>query len=264
MSTTQPIQSLDRGLVLLEEVANARQPVSLSELMPVLGIDRSSVFRLANTLVRRGFLVQVPDSKRYTLGSSIWRLAALFKFENVLLQVARPHVCALAEDTGETTHVAIREGCQALLIDRQLTLQAVGVAGAGSGAGMPLHSSGLGKALIADFDRDRLARLFGTAPLKRFTRRTITTLDALSEACGQTRACGFAVDDEEGYEGVRCLGAPVRDASGEIVAAVGISAPGERLPRDRIKKTGARVVEAADAISRELGYALSSQEGGKK
>jgi hypothetical protein len=63
MNTTQPIQSLDRGLVLLEAVAHARQPVSLSELMPVLGIDRSSVFRLANTLVRRGFLVQMPDSE---------------------------------------------------------------------------------------------------------------------------------------------------------------------------------------------------------
>jgi IclR family acetate operon transcriptional repressor len=145
-----------------------------------------------------------------------------------------------------------------VLIDRQLTLQAVGVAGAGSGTGMPLHSSGLGKALIADFDRDQLERLLGAAPLKRFTRRTLTTLDALSEACRQTRAGGFAVDDEEGYEGVRCLGAPIRDASGEVVAAVGISAPGERLPRGLIKKTGARVVAAAAEISRELGYVTPS------
>ena len=66
---------------------------------------------------------------------------------------------------------------------------------------MPLHSSGLGKALIADFDLDRLVHLFGDAPLKRFTKRTITALGALAKVCGHTRACGFAVDDEEGYEG---------------------------------------------------------------
>jgi IclR family acetate operon transcriptional repressor len=262
MTTTQPIQSLDRGLVLLEAVADAQRPVSLSELMPVLGIDRSSVFRLANTLVRRGFLVQEPASKRYLLGSSIWRLASLFRFEHVLLQVSRPHVDALAADTGETTYVAIREDTQAVLIDRQLTEQALGVMGAGLGTGMPLHCTGVGKALLADFEYDRLVGLIGKSPLKRFTKRTIATLDALAEACGQTRACGFAVDDEEGHEGVRCIGAPIRDVSGTVVAAVGISAPVARLPREAVKKTGARVAAAAEAIGRDLGHGNGTTKKG--
>ena len=255
MSATQPIQSLDRGLVLLEAVANARGPLSLSELMPVLGIDRSSVFRLANTLVRRGFLVQLPESKRYALGSSVWRLASLFRFENVLLQVARPYVDALAADAGETTHVAIRQGAKAVLIERQLTANVLGVTGAGLGAAVALHSTGVGKALIADFDRDGLAQLFGGEKLPRFTRFTITTAAALAEACQRTRACGYAVDDEEEHAGVRCIGAPIRDASGAVVAAVGISAPVARLPREAVKKAGARVAAAAAAIGRELGHA---------
>ena len=255
-TTTQPIQSLDRGLVLLEAVANAGRPVSLSELTLVLKIDRSSVFRLANTLMRRGFLTQLPDSKRYMLGSSIWRLASLFRFGNVLLQIARPHVDALVADTGETTYVAIREDTQAVLIERQLTAQALGVMGAALGSGMPLHCTGVGKALLADFDDDRLLGLFGAVPLKRFTKQTITRLGALAEACGQTRACGFAVDDEEGHDGVRCIGAPIRDVSGEVVAAVGISAPVTRLPREAVNKLGARVVAAAVAIGRELGHVV--------
>jgi len=256
MSATQPIQSLDRGLVLLETVANARSPVSLSELMPVLGIDRSSVFRLANTLVLRGFLVQTPDSKRYMLGSSIWRLASLFRFENVLLQVARPHVDALAADAGETTHVAVRQGAKAVLIERQLTANVLGVTGAGQGTAVSLHSTGVGKALIADFDREGLLQLFGGEKLPRFAKRTITTVAGLAEACERTRACGYAVDDEEEHEGVRCIGAPIRDASGQIVAAVGISAPIARLPREAVKKMGARVAAAARAIGRELGHAV--------
>ena len=259
MQTTKPIQSLDRGLVLLEAVAHARRPVSLAELMPVLNIDRSSVFRLANTLVRRGFLVQLPDSKRYALGSSLWRLSALFRFENVLLQVARPYVDALAADTGETTHVAIREGVQALLIERQLTANVLGVAGAGSGTAMPLHCTSVGKALIADFDRDGLVQLFGGERLQRFTKHTITAAKDLAEACKRTRASGFAVDDEEEHDGVRCVAAPIRDASGEVVAAVGISAPLARLPHEAVKKMGARVAAAARAISRELGRAESGE-----
>lgn len=254
MKTTQPIQSLDRGLVLLETVANSRRPVSLSELMPILGIDRSSVFRLANTLKRRGFLAQIPDGKGYTLGSSVWRLASLFRFENVLLQVARPYVDALVANTGETTYVAVREGTQAMLIERQLTAQALGVMGAGSGTGIPLHCTGVGKALIVDFDYDRLVGLFGGSPLKRFTKRTITSLRTLAEACKRMRECGFAVDDEEGHEGVRCIGAPIRDVSGEVVAAVGISAPISRLPREAFKKMGIWVTETADAIGQQLGH----------
>jgi DNA-binding IclR family transcriptional regulator len=263
MKTTQPIQSLDRGLLLLEAVANAHGPVSLSELMPVLGIDRSSVFRLANTLARRGFLMQLPESKHYVLGSSVWRLASLFRFDNVLLQVARPHVDALAADTGETMHVAIRQGTKAVLIERQLTANALGVTGAGLGTAVELHCTSVGKALITDFDHDGLVRLFGGEKLPRFTSSTLTTAAALAEACKRARACGYAVDDEEEHEGVRCVGAPIRDASGAIVASVGISAPAARLPREAIKKLGARVAAAAAAIGRELGYTNQRKKGTK-
>ncbi len=259
MKPTKPIQSLDRGLILLETVANTRQPVPLSQLTQALKIDRSSVFRLANTLKQRGFLVQLPDSKHYTLGSAIWRLADLFRFDNVLLQVAREHVNALAADTGETTHLAIREGRQAMLIDRQLTAKALGVAGSGSGTGVPLHCTSVGKALIADFDHERLDRLFDSESLTKFTRKTITTLSRLAEECQITRRRGFAVDDEEEHEGVRCIGAPIRDANGQVVGSVGISAPVVRIPDKAIRKLGARVIAAANAISAELGFRVENK-----
>ncbi len=238
---TPPIQSLDRGLQLIEAVANARRPLSLADLTPVLGIDRSSVFRLAHTLQQRGFLAQLPGSKHYVLGSALWRLADLFQFDNVLLQLAREPMDALAAETGETTHLAIREGHQA-----------VGVAGTPE-SNVPLHCTSVGKALIADFDRDRLAALFGDKRLSRHTKRTLTTLEQLAGACQETRERGFAVDDEEQHEGVRSVAAPIRDASGQIVGAIGISAPAARLPRESLRKAGAKVVTAAARISRELG-----------
>lgn len=147
-----------------------------------------------------------------------------------------------------------------MLIDRQLTAKAIGVAGVGSGTGVPLYCTSVGKALIADHDSDRLARLFADRPLTRLTRRTITTLAGLAEACQRARERGYAVDDEEEHEGVRCIGAPIRDASGEIVAAVGISAPAARLPHDAINKTGTKVAATAREISRSLGYGSIKEE----
>jgi len=257
--STPPIQSLDRGLVILEAVASARKPVSLADLTPVLGIDRSSVFRLANTLKQRGFLTQLPDSKEYVLGSAIWRLASLFRFSDVLMQMAREHVNALAAPSGETTHLAIREGRQAMLIDHQLTAHPVGVAG-GSGFCVPLHCTSVGKALLTDYEHAQLAGLLGDAPLASLTKRTITSVAALAEECQRTRKRGFAVDDEEQNEGVRCVAAPIRDSSGQVVASIGISAPAARLPRDRFKGVGAEVMAVAREISRKLGYVSPVQQ----
>lgn len=249
---TPPIQSLDRGLILLEAVAAASQPVSLAALTSLLGIDRSSVFRLANTLKQRGFLAQLPGSKDYVLGSAVWRMASRAGFRDLLTQMARPHVNALAAETGETTHLAIREGRQAVLIDHQLTGQPVGVS-SGSGFCVPLHCTSVGKALLGDHDQARLMELFGAAPLEAHTARTVTTLAALAEDCCRTRARGYALDDEEHNAGVRCIAAPIRDASGAIVASIGISAPAGRLSRARFEQVGQLVCQAAVAIGARLG-----------
>src|SRR5262245_47298560 len=113
----QFIQSLDRGLTILEAVANSKDPVSLGELTDILGIDRNSVFRLANTLRRRGFLASPAGRKDYILGSSMWRLSHRYDWGNMLVQVSHPQLKLLANQTKETAHLAVREGKQALFID---------------------------------------------------------------------------------------------------------------------------------------------------
>ncbi len=248
---THPIQSLDRGLTILEIVGRARRPVSAAELTPVLGIDRSSVFRLANTLRMRGFLAQLP-SKEYVLGSAVWRLADRFQWSRGLTQIAREQVATLAAKTGETTHLVIQEGRQAVFVDQELTAQPIGVSGS-SGRCEPLHCTALGKALIADRDQQSLAELFGDAPLSAPTKRSIRTLAELAKECQRTRKRGFSIDDEEFHEGVRCLAAPIRDGSGRIVAAIGVSAPIGRLPESRCNKVAQEVKRAAAQISAKLG-----------
>ena len=168
-------------------------------------------------------------------------------------QVAREQVLALAARTGETTHLAILEGDQAFLLDHELCGQPVGVS-ASSGHCEPLHVTAVGKALIVDYDRPRLLTIFGDEALPRWTNRTILSVTELAEECRRSRQCGYAVDDEEFHEGVRCIASEIRDASGAVVASIGISAPANRLPKHRWKDVGHDVMEMAAQVSQRLGY----------
>jgi IclR family acetate operon transcriptional repressor len=248
---TPPIQSLDRGLIILEAVANANVPVSLTELTGVLGIDRSSVFRLANTLKRRGFLAYPTGRKDYILGPALWRLSQQYDWGAMLIRVSREHLKLLASQTNETAHLAVREGRHALFIDHATSNHVISVSGQ-TGEMVPLYSTAHGKALLVDMDLRELQSLFGKAQLKPYTKNTLHDLTRLAKACGQIRAAGIATDDGEFQEGIRCVAAPIRAESGIVVGSIGISAPIQRFPPERYRECGAQVRAIADEISAKL------------
>jgi DNA-binding IclR family transcriptional regulator len=245
---TPSIQSLDRGLTILEAVAKASAPVSLGELTSVLEIDRSSVFRLAGTLKRRGFLAYPTGRKDYILGPSLWRLAHKYDWGNMLIKVSHEQLKLLASETNETAQLAVREGRQALFIDSAAANQVISISGR-IGELTPLYCTAHGKALLADFTRAELEAVFGTAPLPPHTKRTVASVADLAKICAETRARGFATDDEEYLEGVRCVAAPVRAEDGQIIGAIGISAPLTRFPMKRYQLSGQQVTSAAGQIS---------------
>jgi len=248
---TPPIQSLDRGLAILEAVAASAEPMPLKQLTDLIGIDRSSVFRLANTLRQRRFLTNPKGSNAYVLGPTAWRLSRRYG-RNVLATFFHQHLRDLATKLGETSHFAVREGGQVFFVDHHApTGQVISVAGQ-TGEFAPLHCTAHGKALLADFDRKALKSLFGAVPLRAYTRTTITSLTTLGRVCGRVRAEGFALDDAEYIEQLRCIAAPIRDQHGEIVASVGISSPVTRLHTKRIAQAAAEVVAAAQLISKSL------------
>ena len=248
---TPSIQSLDRGLVILETVARSTEPVSLGELTDVLEIDRSSVFRLANTLRRRGFLSYLTNRKVYILGPSVWRLSHQYDWSTMLIRVSREHVKWLSNQTEETVHLAIREGKQALFIDHLVTSQVIAVSGQ-TGELIPIYCTAHGKALLADCSKADLKAIFGSEKLETFTKQTIGSLDQLARACTQIKEQGYATDDGEYQEGIRCVAAPVRAEGGTIIGSIGISVPVQRFSKDRYKICGEQVSVAANRISELL------------
>ena len=219
----------------------------------MLGIDRSSAFRLANTLRRRGYLANSNTGRDYILGPSVWRLSHQYDWSKMLVTVAHEHLKALAAETNETAHLAVREGRNALFIDHVTSKHVIAVSGQ-TGEFVPLHCTSHGKALLADFEERDLTKLFGSKPLKAYTRNTIQTVRALGRECEAIRAHGFATDEGEYMEGVRCIAAPIRDVA--VIASIGISAPAARFPKDREKQYAEHVVSAA----MQIGQAVSSLE----
>jgi IclR family transcriptional regulator, acetate operon repressor len=254
---TPSIQSLDRGLVILETIGKSAGPVSLGHLAAVLGIDRSSAFRLANTLKRRGFLANPSNGKDYILGPSVWRLSRQYDWSKMLARVAHEHLKTLTAATNETSHLALREDRKALFIDHVTTSHVIAISGQ-TGELVPLYCTSHGKALLADFEEHDLKTLFGGKPLKAWTKNTIVNIRALAKACKEIRTRGFATDESEFLDGVRCLAAPIRDRGGTVIASIGISAPVARFPRELEKEYAGDVVSAAAQIA-EI---LSAREGG--
>ena len=249
---TPSIQSLDRGLLILETVGKTGAPVSLSQLTDLLEIDRSSAFRLANTLKRRGFLANASVGKDYILGPSVWRLSRQYDWSKMLATVAHDYLKSLADTTKETAHLAVQEGRKALFIDHVATSHVIAISGQ-TGELVPLYCTSHGKALLADFDAPRLKALFGGEKLQAWTKQTLVTIADLAKNCQQIRARGYAIDESEFIDGVRCMAAPIRDREGTVIASIGISAPTARFPPQRDAEYAARVTEIAREIGKLIG-----------
>lgn len=242
------IQSLARGLKIMELLAASSDPVSITELAAELGIDKSSASRLAQTLTIYGYAEQDAASRRYRLGPQVVRLSRSLLTRMPLRDEAKPFLRQLVERTGECAHLAILAQDQALYVDQVESPASLRVT-TGVGTLAPLHCTALGKCLLA-FDNG----IALPAELPSFTPRTITDPQALHLHLEQTRRQGYAVDDEEYDFGVRCVAAPVFDYRGKVVGAIGISGPAGRMGLDRLPHFAQVVLGAARELSNRMSF----------
>ncbi|MCY3916323.1 MAG: IclR family transcriptional regulator [Chloroflexi bacterium] len=241
------IQSLAKGLKILNLLEHSRNGMGTTEIAKQLSIDKSSASRLLHTLANYGFVEQDEHSTRYLLGPQLLTLGQHLLNRITLRDHARPYLHELVDKTGECAHLAIQAQRQALYIDQVESTAALRVESE-IGTLSPLHCTALGKVMLA----------FGGCPmhdeLRPFTHRTVTDPSTLDAQLSQTVNRGYAIDDEEYNYGVRCVAAPVYDHRAVLVGAIGISGPAGRVTLERIDDFGNVVKETAYALSARLGF----------
>lgn len=242
-------QTLLRGLDLLEAVTGG--PVALAELSATLKLNRSTVHRLASALVDRGYLKFVPR-EGYMLGAKLLELGYSARQQINLPRVARPHLERLAEMTEDTVHLGVMDDSKALYLDKIPGRRRIEVSSR-VGERHPLCSTGLGKALLLDSSRDEWRMHFEAEAGKG--HHPPAAFNEWVEQMRRYAAGGYSFDLEENEDRIRCVGAPVRDESGRIVAAVSVASVAQYMDDERMQALTADVRETADAISRELGWA---------
>jgi IclR family KDG regulon transcriptional repressor len=252
------IQTVTNALRLLEAF---REEVDLgvTELSNRLGLHKNNVFRLLATLELAGYAQQCADSDRYELGPKTLELGQSFLRNREIGRRARRFLWKLAEETRETTHLAVMRGFAVVHLDGVQSSHLIR-SSSRIGATLPVHCTALGKVLLGcsqdglreQFDRTVVAE----GGLAARTGATITDPHKFFEHIRTASVRGFALDLEECELGLRCAAAPVYDASGDVVAALSVSGPAQRMDEERLLQTLVpAVMDAADRLSRDLGYA---------
>lgn len=246
------VQVLDRSFHILDALAAARDEVSPAELASSLRLHKSTVHRLLIVLENQRFIRRTTDG-RYGLGTKLIEMGSRAMEQLDLGAHAVPFLRRLADETGETAHVSILSGIEMISIANvpsRWTLTTPSTVGRRT----QIYCTSVGKAFIAFLPEERLAALLGRLSYAPHTRRTITSPSALLVELARVRKRGYAVDNEEVEEGLRCIGAPVRDYTGEVVASISIAGPVFRVQRGRVVELSRAVVQAAGDLSADLGY----------
>jgi IclR family transcriptional regulator, KDG regulon repressor len=250
------VEVADRALRALEELGDSPGGLGVSELGRRLSVDKSTAHRLLQTMAARGFVRLNVQTQRYQLGLRLVGLGAVAAHGVEITEIARPVIEALRDATGEATSLAVLAEGEVLFLAKATSPGALTV-NHGVGTRLPAHASALGKVLLAgalERDPEQVDRVVAQRGLLPHTPRTLCDVEDLRRHVGHVATRGWALDDEEYALGLRCMAVPVRDASGEVVAAMGLSGPTTRVTLERVEALAERMREAGRDLSALLGY----------
>ncbi|MFL5736106.1 MAG: IclR family transcriptional regulator [Actinomycetota bacterium] len=255
------VQSVARAAGILELLAAESGDIGVTELGRRLGVHKATASRLLSTLAEHGLVERHPATDKYRLGFGLIHLAGVAMAGLDLVQQARPILEDLAEKTSETVNLAVLDGDQVMHVDQIAGRRSV-VSVSWVGRRTPVHCTSNGKVLLAfasEAERDRLL----AEPLERMTRNTVTDPAKLAKHLDDVRARGYAQTIEELEEGLNAVAAPVRGGNGDVIAAVSVAGPSFRMRPVELPRIARLTVDAANAISRRIGYVERRQPVGR-
>ncbi len=246
------IQSLDRGLKILQILGRSNEPLSLSEIAGHFEIDRSSVFRLISTLMHNSFVKQDPDTRKYRIGYRVMELAGSYGEQSNIEEIIRPVMKRICLETKQNTHLAVLDRDSVVFIaveqPREMITMNLQV-----GTREPVIPTALGKALISRLPLEEIRRHIQSSFISGKPEEGESSLDACMKDMEKVRKRRVASDNEEFKDGVVCFAAPILNNRGEAQFSIGISGPGDRV-RPRFDEIEEIVRRAGLELSRLMGY----------
>lgn len=246
------IQSIEKTIRIIELLSNSPSGLSLTEMSDALKYPPSTVHHIISTLMHHGYMNQASDTKKYSLGYAFLNISHRILENMDLRKVARKYLQELHQKSNETVHLAILREGRVIYIDK---IQRPGSLSLATYVGFSTHphAAAGGKVLLSQLSRDEVYEVYGSNLFPAYTKNTITDLERLMKELAHIRESGYAIDDEEYYEGIRCVAAPVRNGRGEIVAALSITGSIFTMTKEKVEKELIDlVVTIGERISSEL------------
>ena len=257
-NSNQTHQSLQRGLRIIEAISTLGGSATLAEIARKTALPRSTAYHLLRALVEFDYLVQEGDDRTYALAPKLFRLTESAWTRDQLSEIAMPFLDGLSRSTGEGTSLAVlRDGVVTIIAKREpdgpvRVVQEVG-------ATRPIYCTAVGKVLAAWLPEQELDGIIRRTVFEKKTARTLTSPATFRRELARIRASGFAMDNEEHIDGIRCIAAPVRDYSGEIRVSLCVVGPKNHLPQRRLAEIRRALAAAAADLSARLGHGLTEK-----
>ncbi|MCF6095608.1 IclR family transcriptional regulator [Thermovorax subterraneus] len=247
------IRSVAKALKIIDILAEARKELALHDIAQKLGLAKSTVHGLLATLKSFGYVEQSPFTGKYKLGVRLFEIGNIVAHSWDVRAVAAPYIQKLVNELEETVHLVVMDKGEVLYIDKRESLQSIRIVSQ-IRMRLPAHCTGVGKVLLAYLPSSEVKRIIAQKGLPRFTKNTITDPKALEEELVKIRIQGYAIDNEEIMDSLRCVAAPIRDHTGKVCAAISVSGPVARLDGEKLKLAIDLVTKTAKDISAGLGY----------
>lgn len=247
------INSILRASGILRCFLGEKTHYRMSELAHQLGLDRSTTYRILLSLEKCGLVEKDKKTGEYSLGLGVFEIGNTYLRQMDFIQASKPIMAELASKVQETVHLAVLSDTEIVYVDKVDSPRALGVMSKIGQRG-PLYCTALGKTLLAFQPEDEQSRIIRKIKLASYTPKTITSKQRLLEELRTVRNQGYALDNREIEEEVECVGAPVRNHFGDVIAALSISGPQKKINTPQEKDFISEVVKAAASISAKLGY----------
>lgn len=249
----EPMQLLSRLFDVIECLSQHKRGRGVTQIAKDTGLNKSTVYRILSALVERGYAVKDEETQKYRLSMKFVQLSSLMLGEVELRTESYPYMKELAMQTHQSVHLAVLQKSNALYIEKVNAYNNIRLYSQ-IGQYMPLHSTGVGKVLTAWLPQDKLEETLHGVIFDKIMPNTIDNAADFLRVLGETRARGYAMDDLENEQGVRCVAAPIRDYTGQVMAAVSVSGAADQFVGDKLLANIDALLRTARSISETMGY----------